>query len=87
MTSSGTTADLETYDFDFFANEILISGVFSTDAQTISISEVNRLCCYCCGGGGGCRFNVAANVHVTGSGTPRWTAQCKVWIISQMASA
>ncbi|CAN0221506.1 unnamed protein product [Pylaiella littoralis] len=39
VTSSGTTDELETYDFDFFTNEILISGVFSTDLQSISISE------------------------------------------------
>lgn len=55
MTSSGTTDGLETYDFDVFTNEIFIQGVFSADAQTISISEVSRLpvgscclsCCWC----------------------------------------
>ncbi|CAM9160508.1 unnamed protein product [Ectocarpus sp. 4 AP-2014] len=40
VTSSGTTDEFETYDFDVFTNEILISGVFTSDSQTISISEV-----------------------------------------------
>eukprot|EP00903_Cladosiphon_okamuranus_P018634 g17151.t1 len=40
VTSSGTTDGLETYDFDVFTDEIFIQGVFSADAQTISISEV-----------------------------------------------
>lgn len=44
MTSSGTTDGFEAYDFDFFTNQILISGVFSPDAQTISISEVSCAC-------------------------------------------
>lgn len=42
VTSSGTTDGLETYDFDVFANEIYIQGVFSADAQTISVSEVRE---------------------------------------------
>eukprot|EP00752_Nemacystus_decipiens_P014962 g13321.t1 len=40
VTSSGTTDGLETYEFDVFTNEIFIQAVFSPDAQTISISEV-----------------------------------------------
>ncbi|CAM9345379.1 unnamed protein product [Hapterophycus canaliculatus] len=40
VTSSGTTDGFEAYNFDVFTNEILISGQFSADAQTISISEV-----------------------------------------------
>ena len=47
MTSSGTTDGLETYDFDVFADQIFIQGVFTADAQTISISEVSASCRRC----------------------------------------
>lgn len=40
FTSSGTTDGFETYDFDVFTNRILIYGAFSSETDTISISEV-----------------------------------------------
>lgn len=43
VTSSGTTTGFEAYDFDYFTNYIRISGVFSTERQSISISEVSSV--------------------------------------------
>lgn len=40
VTSSGTTAGLETYDFDAKAFSISVDAIFSGPQQTISISEV-----------------------------------------------
>lgn len=40
MTSSGTTEDFETYDFDFFTDYITISAVFDTEGQTFDVAEV-----------------------------------------------
>ena len=40
VTSSGTTKDLETYDFDYKTSSIEISAVFSEPGQSITISEV-----------------------------------------------
>lgn len=40
MTSSGTTTELETYEFDFTTYSIGISAVFSGPGQSITISEV-----------------------------------------------
>lgn len=41
VTSSGTTDGLETYDFDYFTNWVIISPVFASTGETVSISEVN----------------------------------------------
>ena len=43
VTSSGTTAELETYDFDSFTNSLTIEGVFPSGEGTISISEVRTM--------------------------------------------
>lgn len=40
MTSSGTTLDLETYDFDYFADYITIAAAFTSAGQTLDIAEV-----------------------------------------------
>lgn len=40
MTSSGTTEDFETYDFDYFTDFITISAVFTSEGQTLDIAEV-----------------------------------------------
>ena len=40
MTSSGTTDDFETYDYDYFTNIVSIAGVFTSPGGSISISEV-----------------------------------------------
>ncbi|CAM9345152.1 unnamed protein product [Pylaiella littoralis] len=40
VTSSGTTDGLEVYGFDYFTDTVVISGVFTSSFQTISISEV-----------------------------------------------
>lgn len=42
VTSSGTTTDFETYDYDYFTDQVTISGVFVTEGESISISEVTR---------------------------------------------
>lgn len=41
VTSSGTTDGFETYDFDYFTNIVIISPVFASTGETISISEVS----------------------------------------------
>ncbi len=40
MTSSGSTTDLETYDFGYETNYIKVAAVFSGPGQSIAISEV-----------------------------------------------
>ncbi len=40
MTSSGTTTDLETYDFGYKTDGVNVAAVFSEPGQTITISEV-----------------------------------------------
>ena len=40
MTSSGTTDDFETYDYDYFTNIVSIAGVFTSPGGYMSISEV-----------------------------------------------
>lgn len=40
MTSSGTTAGLETYEFDYKLSSVTIAAIFSGPDQTITISEV-----------------------------------------------
>lgn len=40
VTSSGTTEDFETYDFDYFTDYITISAVFTSEGQTLDIAEV-----------------------------------------------
>ncbi|CAM9878861.1 unnamed protein product [Ectocarpus sp. 12 AP-2014] len=40
VTSSGTTDGFETYDFDQFTDYMSIAGVFTSNGQSISISEV-----------------------------------------------
>ena len=40
VTSSGTTADFETYDFDSYTGSITITGVFSAPGESLAISEV-----------------------------------------------
>ena len=40
MTSSGTTDDFETYNYDYFTNLVSIAGVFTSPGGSISISEV-----------------------------------------------
>lgn len=40
VTSSGTTDGFETYDFDYFTDRIEISGDFTSNGQSITISEV-----------------------------------------------
>ncbi|CAN0390744.1 unnamed protein product, partial [Ascophyllum nodosum] len=40
VTSSGTTTDFETYEFDVFADRIVISTSFGSSDGSISIAEV-----------------------------------------------
>lgn len=40
VTSSGTTLDFETYDFDYFTEYITIEAVFATEGQTLDVAEV-----------------------------------------------
>ncbi|CAM9582225.1 unnamed protein product [Ectocarpus fasciculatus] len=40
VTSSGTTDGFETYDFDYYANRVVLSVVFSSPGESVSISEV-----------------------------------------------
>ncbi|CAM9648998.1 unnamed protein product [Ascophyllum nodosum] len=40
VTSSGTTDDFETYNYDYFTNLVSIAGVFTSPGGSISISEV-----------------------------------------------
>ncbi|CAN0405209.1 unnamed protein product, partial [Ascophyllum nodosum] len=40
VTSSGTTDDFETYDYDYFTNIVSIAGVFTSPGGSISISEM-----------------------------------------------
>lgn len=40
VTSSGTTDDFETYDFNLFTDLVEISAVFTSTGQSISILEV-----------------------------------------------
>lgn len=43
VTSSGTTAGFETYDFDSCTGSITITGVFPGPGESITISEVRLL--------------------------------------------
>lgn len=40
VTSSGTTTDFETYEFDYFTDYITIGAVFTSEGQTLDIAEV-----------------------------------------------
>ena len=40
MTSSGTTAGLETYDFDYALSSVRIAAIFAGPQESITISEV-----------------------------------------------
>ena len=40
VTSSGTTADFETYDFDSYTGSITVAGVFAGPGESFTISEV-----------------------------------------------
>ena len=42
VTSSGTTTEFETYEFDVFTNQIVVAGYVTGD-ESISISEVSVL--------------------------------------------
>ena len=44
MTSSGTTAGFETYDFDYKLSSVTIAAVFSGPQESITISEVRKPC-------------------------------------------
>lgn len=39
--SSGTTDGFETYDFNYFTENVEISAVFTSSGQSISVSEVS----------------------------------------------
>ena len=50
VASSGTTTDLETYDFDYKTSSIEISAVFSEPGQSITIAEVRAAVQHTCAG-------------------------------------
>lgn len=43
MTSSGNADGFETYDFDVFTDTVAVAGIFTSNGQSISISEVSQI--------------------------------------------